>query len=450
MQLFVTILEETCAAAVAAIRAIDGDHDGVEIRAEQLDRVDLAALREATEKPILLTFRDRGTEAGLGALRPAIAAGIDLVDVEWSPGLERAAVETFRDRIVLSHHDYKGMGGLEEIAERMDAAGCAHVKIAASPMSFAGNERLLALQARRTGAGRRTMIGMGERGLYARILAPFRGAALVFASAGRAAAPGQLTLERANAIFGPRRHDLRADRVFAVAGDPAGHSLSPSIHNRIFRERGVAAAYTIASLDSFDEIGAAFLNGEPCGLSITAPFKQDALDFARRTGATISGPALASGAVNTLLNHGGTIFADNTDVAGFRALLSQVCGRDRKSVAILGAGGTARAALLAVRQEGMPATIFNRTAGKLEARPLEELVRWDGEVVIDTTSADLDVPLRPGMTYIRAAYSGASRAAESARLLGVQVFDGMDLLEAQAVHQSEIFLRVFGREEESR
>ena len=57
MRLFVTILEPTPEAAIQAIRALPADHDGVEVRAEGFADLDLAQLRAATTKPIILTYR---------------------------------------------------------------------------------------------------------------------------------------------------------------------------------------------------------------------------------------------------------------------------------------------------------------------------------------------------------------------------------------------------------
>ena len=430
MKLFVTVLEESVENAVRAIGGIEMDHDGVEVRAERFGTHDLAAIRASTGKPIILTHRGRTISSG--AITAALEAGMDLVDVEWSEGVD---VGPQPERVVLSHHDFEGMGDVESIAARMQATGCAHVKIAVTPHTFSDNERLLRLL---DSERRPAVIGMGERGLYSRILAPFRGAPLAFAALSSAAAPGQLTLSRALAIYGDRRDRLEARAVFAVVGNPAGHSLSPAIHNRLFREKKVAAAYTIASVERFSELEGALLRGEPLGLSITAPFKEDALRFAQRIGAAIAPNAAASGAVNTLVHQGG-IVADNTDVDGFATLLGRVCGRDRKSVAIVGAGGTARAALVASQREGLHITVFNRTPGKLNAKPLDELARWDGEIVIDTTPADLEIALRPGMSYIRAAYGGSPAALERAKTAGAEVLDGFDLLEAQAVRQNELF-----------
>lgn len=451
MKLFVTIFEETPERALEAIRSIDGDHDGIEIRAERFGSCDFDAFRAATRKPIV--FTRRGVPYDATVLRRAIEAGINLVDVEYAPNLQLE----HPDRIVLSHHDFDGMTDVERIHREMSVLRCAHVKIAVTPQTLAENERLLHLLRVPDPESRVSVIGMGERGLYSRILAPFRGSQLQFVSRSddRAAAPGQLSLRTALAIYGEKRDALRADRVFAVVGNPAGHSVSPTIHNPLFREKRVAAAYTIASVERFEEIAGPFLKGEPCGLSVTVPFKLDAYRFAREVNAAIGENAKACEAANTLVN-GGRIVADNTDVDGFETILREVCGRDRKSVAIVGAGGTARAALVAVARAQMHVTVFNRTEAKgsdlaerfgARAEPLDALERFDGELIIDTTTATADVPLRtrPGMTYIAAAYGSPKITDRHARMRenGVQVYDGLDLLHAQAVRQHELFMEVF-------
>jgi shikimate 5-dehydrogenase/3-dehydroquinate dehydratase len=432
MRLFVTVLEDSIASTVASIRALDADHDGVEIRVERIGTLDLAALREATGKPLILT--SRGRPLPLEAVTSALAAGIELVDVESGPGMINPS--RFRDRIVLSHHDYEAMGDLRTIAAEMQSLGCAHTKIAVTPGSFADNERLLSLLGPpRDARSELTVIGMGERGLYSRVLAPFKGSALTFVAADTLAAPGQLTHENARAIYGRHRAQLACEKVFAVIGRPAGHSRSPQIHNRLFQEKGLPAAYTIASLDRFEEIEASFLRGEPCGLSITAPFKEEAFAFGERIGAELATNARESGAVNTLVNYGNRLLADNTDVDGFEALLRRTAG----DVAIAGAGGTARAALLAARRLGRSVALFNRTAGRLGSHPLHELNAWKGGVVIDTTPVGVELPSTAGLTVIQATYGQDHRAIPS----GTRVISGVELLEAQAARQNELFVRAF-------
>jgi 3-dehydroquinate dehydratase type I len=422
MKLFVTVYEPACESAVAAIRALTLEHDGIEVRAERFPSIDLAAIRAATGKPIILTYRG----SRVPDVEAALHAGIDLVDVEWHPGVQVSHPE----RTVISHHDYEGMRDVETIMARMRALGCAHTKLAATPSNFKDNERLLALLVEQTllsaadkSGCSTTIIGMGERGLYSRILAPFLGSELVFVAGTNIAAPGQLTLARAREIYWP----VRAEKVFAVAGNPAGHSLSPVIHNALFREKGVPAAYTIASIESFEEIAHAFLRGNPCGLSVTAPFKEDAFHLAR----TPAPNAQRARAVNTLVNLGGEIVADNTDVDGFAALI------EGTKAAVIGAGATSRAALVVLEDKGIPATVYNRTVSKGDAS-LDELRRFDGDLIINTLPPGADVEIPPCRVYIEAAYGGEPRAVSCERRFG-----GLDLLRAQAVRQHELFMRVF-------
>jgi 3-dehydroquinate dehydratase len=416
MQLVVTIHEETPDIAIDVIRALNADHDAIEVRADPFGEyaVDWSAFRAATAKSIIATNRGGG-HVDIDA---ALAAGIDLVDVEWPEDADR-------DRVVLSHHDYDGMPNVADLLRRMRAR---YVKIAATPHNFADNARLLEA----LGKPGITMIGMGARGLYSRILAPFFGSELQFVSVDeqRSAAPGQLTLKQALAIYGPNRNALRADRVFAIVGNPAAHSGSPAIHNAIFRERGIAAAYSIFETDDFLDVATPFARGErfaPDGISITAPFKEDALTFAESIGADIRDNAREAGAVNTLVRIGDRMVADNTDVDGFQHLIAKTGAR---TAAIIGAGGTARAALVALRRAGIEFTVFNRTAGKLNALPLDQLSAFRGDLVINTLPRNVAVTLPNAVTIIEAAYGGESHAN----------FNGLDLLRAQAMRQSELFL----------
>ena len=409
MRLVVTIYEETLEAALGAIRALDAaDHDMVELRAERLGTIDLGALRASTKKPIVLTHR--GMQVDAATIARAIESGIDFVDVEWRDDLRIGA---HRDRIVLSHHDYDGMS--DGVLDRMRALGCVQTKLAVTPKTLDENLRLLA--AIEPGV---SIIGMGERGLYARILAPFLGSELTFVAASQSAAPGQLSLERAKAIYGDHRENLRAEHVFAIAGNPAGHSLSPSIQNPLFRERKVSAAYTVASFESFDEIAAAFERGDIRGLSITAPFKEAAFAYAQSVEAHIRGNARECGAINTLVRmRDGCIEADNTDVDGFEALIGKP-----KRVAIVGAGGTARAARLAAQRAGAQVTVFNRSARDFAVEPLEKLRGFDGDLIIDTLPVAIELPDVP---TIRASYARNEST-------------GLALLHAQAIRQNELFV----------
>lgn len=414
MQLVVTIYEETPEQAVEAIRALSADYDAIELRVDAFRgrAFDWAAVREATTKPVIVT--NRGGEP--------VDVDADLIDVEW--GRESPK----NRRVILSHHDFDGMPDVERLVAEMH--GGQQIKIAVTPRNFADNARLLSLL-----EGRRnlTVIGMSGRGLYARILAPFFGSELQFVRVGetRSAAPGQLSLAKALAIYGPKRDRLRAEKIFAIVGNPASHSGSPTIHNAIFRERGIVAAYSIFETDDFPDIAKPFASGArfaPDGMSITAPFKEQALAFAESIGADIRQNARDAGAANMLVRIGGRIVADNTDVDGFASLIGKTSAR---TAAIAGAGGTARAALVALRRAGIDVTIFNRTEGRMGASPLAKLPSWRGELLINTLPQNVTVALPDAGTIIEAAYGGGDSHAN---------FTGLDLLRAQASRQSELFL----------
>ncbi len=140
MKIVVTIFEETFERALEVIRGLTPDHDAVELRAEHFEEIDLAALRAATAKPIILTSRGRPFPPGVAG--EALRQGIDFVDVEYEPGL---TIDLPRERVVLSHHDYDAMPDVEPLARAMRALGCAHTKIAVTPRTLDENFRLLAL-----------------------------------------------------------------------------------------------------------------------------------------------------------------------------------------------------------------------------------------------------------------------------------------------------------------
>jgi len=412
MQLVVTIYEKTPEVAIEVIRALRDDHDAVELRVDAFEgrAVDWAAVRAATAKPVIATNRG-------GA--PVLDAAVSFIDVEWGQPIPAGR------RVILSHHDYDGMPDVERLVAEM--GGAEQVKLAVTPRNLADNIRLLSLLEGRTNL---SVIGMGSRGLYARILAPFFGSQLQFASVDetRSAAPGQLTLKQALAIYGPSRQSLRAEKIFAIVGNPAAHSGSPAIHNAIFRERGIAAAYAIFETDDFLDVAQSLgQHYAPAGISITAPFKEQAFAFAESAGADMRGNAREAGSVNTLVRIGGRLVADNTDADGFATLIGKTNAR---TAAVIGAGGTARAALVALRRAGIESIVFNRTVGKLGARPLDRLPSWRGDLVINTLPPNVSIALPDAATIIEAAYGRDSHAH----------FNGLDLLRAQAARQSELFL----------
>lgn len=463
-RLFVSVVEPTAQRAIEKIASLPESIGGVELRVDTFSRpgaeLDLGALRNSTSKPMMYTrrAREKSERATTEELFAAAAAGFDLVDVEvavdydavdfgWIPGIS-SFIGSWGEKIVVSYHDWTGMPeGLDAIVDQLTAWD---YKLALTPKSFDDNLKILGNLQRVAASRGTTIFGMGAAGLYSRILAPFFGSDYIFVAADAAsvAAPGQLTLEQAQAIFGDVSALQQPTAIFAVVGSPASHSRSPQIHNSLFRRRGVPAAYSLIETDKPRRIFEGLAAGEPLlpqGISITAPFKQEAFAFAQEWGAEFSPRALRSGAVNTLARRAdGSLLADNTDVAGFELLLRDVPAR---SAVVVGAGGTARAALVALERLGIRATVVNRTAhtGALlggafsaEFNDLSALPSLRADVIIDTLPVGAGVTLPDSLTaqatVIVADYS-APRTTNARR-----VIDGHALLEAQVLEQNDLFI----------
>lgn len=193
---------------------------------------------------------------------------------------------------------------------------------------------------------------------------------------------------------------------YAVIGNPIAHSKSPQIHSAFAEQTGQDMVYgrLLSPLDGFFATVAAFRGEGGRGLNVTVPFKIEAFALA----STHSGRAQLAGAVNTLmLEADGRWYGDNTDGAGLVRDLTANLGieiRDR-NVLVLGAGGATRG-IVGPLLDCLPGrlVITNRTAAKaeelaamfaplgpVEALPLASLAGQRFDLVINSTSAGLDI-----------------------------------------------------------
>jgi shikimate dehydrogenase len=158
-----------------------------------------------------------------------------------------------------------------------------------------------------------------------------------------------------------------------VLGWPVAHSLSPAMHNAALAETGLGDAWRYQLLpvppDVFDETVRALPAVGFVGVNVTIPHKGPALALATATGGEVTARAAAIGAANTLLfRAGGLIDADNTDAPALIAALSQRLDVRGASALVLGAGGSARAAVWALLDAGAADVgIWNRTPERARA-----------------------------------------------------------------------------------
>jgi shikimate dehydrogenase len=144
---------------------------------------------------------------------------------------------------------------------------------------------------------------------------------------------------------------LATTAVAGVIGDPVEHSLSPVLHNAAFMALGLDWAYVAFPVPAGrgEEAVAAMADLGIRGLSVTMPHKAPAARACER----LSAVAERLGVANTVTNVGGVLVGDSTDGSGFLdSLAEQGWSPEGKRCFVLGAGGAARAVVLALAQAG--------------------------------------------------------------------------------------------------
>lgn len=248
-----------------------------------------------------------------------------------------------------------------------------------------------------------------------------------------------------------------AVRRCGLIGYPVEHSLSPVMQAVAFRETGIEGAYELwPTADAEVPARVAGLRDSAFfGANVTVPHKQRVMPFLDE----LSDTARRIGAVNTIVKRDGTLLGDNTDAHGF-AMSVRESGFDVSSEStalILGAGGAARAVIVALQDIGFARVeIANRSPeraealatdldrggdvvsipwGDLETRlPSVDLLinatalGWhDGEIPLDIARLGL---LAPHATVIDLTYRDTD-LLKITRRIGLKAVDGLGML----VHQ---------------
>lgn len=299
--------------------------------------------------------------------------------------------------LILSAHDFQGRpSDLTRRLLAMRRDGFASViKIAYRARSLRDNLELF--EVLRESDRPMIALGMGEFGLMSRVLAPKFGGFLTFASLRpeTVTAPGQPTIADLLDLY-RFRSIRRTTKVFGVIGWPVGHSMSPLVHNAVFREHKFDGVYlplpvpapeqanpgdAEAAFASFKATIGALIDDPAldfAGASVTLPHKENLVRFAlERLRAepgvwSLDAVSLATGSGNSLLieREGPRVVRArvfNTDVpAAVGPLRAALCGLEGKVVFVLGAGGVARALALGLAQAGANVTVFNRNLARAE------------------------------------------------------------------------------------
>lgn len=422
----IPITAKTQADALQQIESSISRADVLELRMDLILDGDLNTLIKSCKSckisvKIMVTNRRKGSSLvgessdevqRIGLLKEAVGFGVDYVDIEIYTSepllkevLSMAAVHGNRTKVIISHHDFSGTPSIESL--KTIFYDCVHlggniVKIVTFANSPEDNLTVLSLipYARKENQNIIAFC-MGEQGRASRVMAPLLGSYLSFASLVRGveSAPGQLTVDEMDKamriISGSDSGDNRLSvpseiQIFGLFGNPVKQSLSALMHDAALAEMKISGKYLPFCIHDLAPAISGIRRMGIRGVSVTIPFKVTIMAHIDE----IDRNAIDIGAVNTVVNNKGRLKGFNTDWIGLIQSLKEVIDIKGKVFAILGAGGTARAAVFGIYREGGIPVIVNRNVGRGEhlARevscsfyPLKDIEKVSADCLINTT-----------------------------------------------------------------
>ncbi|TCO82614.1 shikimate dehydrogenase [Plasticicumulans lactativorans] len=238
----------------------------------------------------------------------------------------------------------------------------------------------------------------------------------------------------------------------SLTGEP--FALGVRIHNASYRALGLDYTFVCFGVEDPAAAVAAIRTLGIRGSNVSMPYKSavmphlDAIDPAAR----------AIGAVNTIDNRDGHLTGYNSDYVGALRALQEVCDCRGRRLAVLGAGGAARAVVYGAREAGAAVTVFNRSAARGQALademgaafggPLEAFRAEDFAIVVNATSVGFRAPdlnplagrLAPHLVVMDVAFIPArTRLIRDAEALGCRTVPGTRMFLHQSCRQIELY-----------
>ena len=257
--------------------------------------------------------------------------------------------------------------------------------------------------------------------------------------------------------------------ALGLAGYPLGHSLSPRIHAAALTSCGLEGSYSLfpirpEDMDVLKNLIEHVREGAIVGLNVTIPHKQNVIQFLD----TLTPTAKAIGAVNTVYVRDRKLIGDNTDAPGFLSDLKKFLATGRRRLGelnalVLGAGGSARAVIYALVNDGWKVTIAARRSE--QARQLAAYFRKASvgvsdlqtfqpsnlQLIVNTTpigmSPNVDqspwpenLPFPPGAVIYDLVYNPRqTKLVRDACLQGLYATTGLGMLVEQAALSFELW-----------
>ncbi|HNY22430.1 MAG TPA: shikimate dehydrogenase [Treponemataceae bacterium] len=460
--------------------------DIAELRVDCLspeDRLHFRKFPEMAGLPCVLTIRRKSDGGqfveGEGSRTALLARGLAFADTDHRknfsyidleedlqvPSVEEAA-RAFGTRIIRSVHNMEGPeANFAKRVQQLRRTNDEIAKIAFMPRNLADVTRLFH-EAKSFKNEEYILIAMGPYGLPSRVLAPILGSSVTFATSEEnvkaAQNPlGQLDPVTLNEIYRVRSI-TNTTKIFGVTGNPLAATSSPLIHNAGYARQGIDAVYLPIKADTIEESLAFAEELGISGLSVTFPFKESVLSHLDE----ISQQSGEIGACNTIVRNKSSWNGYNTDAPGFSRALLEFLGRRDLShmrVAIIGAGGAAKAIAHAVKELKGRGCVFNRTADKARDLASQYNFKWAAldasnrilleswsDVIIQTTNVGMspDVDADPIDFYTFDGHEAVydviyhperTKMLRRAEKAGCKTCNGYTMLKYQAELQYKLF-----------
>jgi 3-dehydroquinate dehydratase/shikimate dehydrogenase len=398
-------------------------------------------------------------------LLKAARAGCKIIDLEVESAEEAtpAQLEKFRTALhsagaslLISFHDFSKTRSLDHAADRIAVFSPAYIKVVSTAQTLSDNLAVLRLIEDRSTASRVVGIAMGEEGLVSRVLGPREGGAFTFASLedGSETAPGQVSARTLRRLY--RADKLNPDTlIYGVAGNPIHHSLSPLMHNTAFQREKVNAVLLPLKAKTAADLMALMIELPMSGAAVTMPLKLEVLPYLDQ----IDPLAQRIGAVNTLrVSADSKLHGYNTDVYGVVRPLQQRMNLAGARIAVLGAGGAARAAVFGLVDAGAEVFIVNRThenavalakAAKARALKHDLLAKHSFDAILNSTPCGMKgsaqpLPLAENELNAELVFEMVYNPLETpllklAKSRGIPVINGLEMFVQQGARQFQIW-----------
>lgn len=366
----------------------------------------LTALRQFSSLPIVYTIRtasqggmfpDDAVDEYFALIEQGLRMGVEYIDLEITGDAARIAnvrAQRGPTKILASWHDWTGSfkwSSSDALAKYEAAAKLGDiVKIVGRASSLTDNielENFRAETSRRSDAKPLLAINMFKDGQMSRVLNPTL-SLITHPAMPTPGAPGQLSfaqVQRALDLLGLVRR-----KKHAVFGKPIAHSLSPCLHNTAFETLGMPHYYERKETDVVsDEVLEYIRSADFGGASVTIPLKLEMMAHVDE----LTEHAKTIGAINTIVprrsepNGPVKLVGDNTDwvaiyAMSVRSLPAPARAADDFTGLVIGAGGSARAAIYAAHRVGCKKIyLFNRTLENAQKLHASLPTEWNVEVV---------------------------------------------------------------------